>query len=120
GDVAIFNRELIRDLESINMWNKNMRDRIIANHGSIKDFLDIPKKLRDSYLTVYDLESDDIIDSASVRGWFIDQSQSMNLFISNVTMSSLSKSWMRGWLRGLKTLSYYIRSRSAIQSQKAQ
>jgi len=120
GNVTIINKGLVNDLMSIGMWNKKMSDKILANHGSTKDIIEIPKKLRDAYLTVYDLEPEHVIDSASVRGWFVDQSQSMNLFFRNVTMSELSKAWTRGWKRGLKTLSYYCRTRPAATAQKAQ
>ena len=120
GDITIMNKNLVNDLMSIGMWSKSMSDKILQNHGSVKDIFEIPKKLRDSYLTAYDMEPEDIIDTAFVRAWFVDQSQSMNLFFKNVTMSDLSKAWTRGWMRGLKTLSYYCRTRSATDSQKAQ
>jgi ribonucleoside-diphosphate reductase alpha chain len=120
GEITLINKNLVKDLVSIDLWNQKIRDKILTNHGSIQDILEIPKKLRYSYLTAYDLEPADIIDAAFVRGWFVDQSQSMNLFIKNVTMAELSKAWTRGWKRGLKTLSYYIRTRSAITSQKNQ
>lgn len=120
GDVTLINTSLVKDLMSINMWNKKMSDKIIQNHGSIQDISEIPKKLRDSYLTVYDMEPTDIIDAAYVRAWFIDQSQSMNLFFKNVTMAEFSKAMSRGWSRGLKTLSYYSRTRPSTNSQKAQ
>jgi ribonucleoside-diphosphate reductase alpha subunit len=120
GDVTIMNKNLVNDLMSLNLWSKAMSDMILQNHGSIQDIIEIPKKLRDSYLTAYDLEPEDIIDAAFVRAWFVDQSQSMNLFFKNVTMSELSKAWTRGWMRGLKTLSYYSRTRGAITAQKAQ
>jgi ribonucleoside-diphosphate reductase alpha chain len=120
GNVTIINKGLVNDLMSIGMWNKKMSDKILANHGSIKDIIEIPKKLRDAYLTVYDLEPSDIIDAAYSRSFFVCQSQSMNLFFRNVTMAELSKAWTRGWKRGLKTLSYYCRTRPATNAQKAQ
>lgn len=120
GDVTIMNTNLVNDLMSLGLWNRDMGDKILQNHGSIQNIIEIPKKLRSSYLTAYDLEPEDIIDAAFVRAWFVDQSQSMNLFLKNVTMSELSKAWTRGWMRGLKTLSYYCRTRSAITAQKAQ
>jgi len=119
-DVTIINKNLVKDLMSLDLWTKEMSDKILSNHGSIQDILEIPKKVRDSYLTVYDLDPADIVDAAYVRGWFVDQSQSMNLFFKNVTMAELSRIWTRGWNRGLKTLSYYCRTRSAFSAQKAQ
>ena len=120
GDVTIINKNLVKDLMSINMWNKSISDKILLYHGTIQNIIEIPLILRKSYLTVYDMEPKDLIDAAFVRGWFMDQSQSLNLFIKNVTMTELSNAWTRGWSRGLKTLSYYIRSKPATISQKAQ
>ena len=119
-DITIINTNLVEDLESLNLWDKSMIGEILENHGSIQNILKIPKKLRDSYLTAYDMKPEDIIDAAYVRAWFVDQSQSMNLFVKNVSMAELSKAWTRGWMRGLKTLSYYIRTRTATVSQKIQ
>src|SRR5581483_7459594 len=120
ADVSIINKNLVTDLRELELWNGPMRDKLLLNHGSIQDILEIPKKVRDIYLTVYDLEPEHIIDAAFVRGWFVDQSQSMNLFVKNATMSELTKAWTRGWMRGLKTLSYYVRTKTATTSQKAQ
>lgn len=120
GDVTMVIKNLIVDLTEIGLWSKEMSEKIIANHGSIQNITEIPKRLRDSYLTVYDMEPEDIIDAAYVRGWFVDQSQSMNLFMKNVTMLSMSKAWTRAWSRGLKTWSYYVRSRPATTAMKAQ
>jgi len=120
GEITLINSNLVKDLISIGMWNKEMKDKILLNHGSIKNIIEIPKKLRDAYPTVYDLEPVNIVDAAFVRGWFVDQSQSMNLFLRNVTMAELSKVWTRGWKRGLKTLSYYCRTRTSGNAQKAQ
>ena len=120
GDVTLINNNLVKDLMHLNLWNKRMSDNILLNHGSIQNISEIPKKLRDSYLTVYDLEPEHLIDASYTRGWFIDQSQSLNLFLKNVTMSELSKAWTRGWIRGLKTLSYYVRTRPSTAAQKAQ
>ena len=120
GDITIFNKNLVQDLMSLNLWTKPLSDKILENHGSIQSIVHIPKKLRDAYLTVYDMEPKHIIDAAFVRSWFVDQSQSMNLFFKNVTMTELSKAFTHGWARGLKTLSYYSRTRPASSSQKAQ
>jgi ribonucleoside-diphosphate reductase alpha subunit len=120
GDVTMINKNLVKDLMGINLWNKSISDKILLEHGTIQNIIEIPLVLRKSYLTVYDMEPKDLIDAAFVRGWFMDQSQSLNLFIKNVTMTELSNAWTRGWSRGLKTLSYYIRSKPATTAQKAQ
>lgn len=120
GDVTVFNRGLVDDLVSIGMWSQKMSDRILENHGSIQGFTDLPKKLRDAYLAAYDIEPEHLIDASFCRSWFVDQSQSLNLFVANASMSVLSKLWTRGWIRGQKTLSYYTRTRPATTAQKAQ
>jgi len=114
------NENLVKDLMSLNLWDNSLSDELLENHGSIQDILRIPKKLRDSYLTAYDLEPKDIIDAAYARAWFVDQSQSMNLFFKNITTSTLTKALTRGWARGLKTLWYYCHTRKAASADKAQ
>ena len=120
GDITLINKYLVKDLTEIGLWNNEMSDKILEHNGSIQDIYEIPKRVRESYLTVYDLEPKDIIDAAYARAWFVDQSQSMNLFLKNVNMKSLTKAWSRAWARGLKTLSYYCRTRPATTAQKAQ
>lgn len=120
GDVAMVNENLVEDLMSLDLWDESLSDELLENHGSIQDILRIPKKVRDSYLTAYDLEPKDIIDAAYSRAWFVDQSQSMNLFFKNITTSTLTKALTRGWARGLKTLWYYCHTRKAANADKAQ
>ena len=120
GDITVFNKNLVADLMSLKLWNKRISDKILENHGSIQEIFEIPKVMRDSYLTAYDLEPKHLIDAAYVRSFFVDQSQSMNLFFKNLSMAELSAAWTHGWSRHLKTLSYYCRSRPATTSQKAQ
>ncbi len=120
GDVTLVNNALVKDLKSLNLWNTEMRNKILQEHGSIQNITEIPLRVRESYLTCYDMEPESLIDASFCRGFWIDQSQSLNLFFKNITMESLSKAWTRGWARGLKTLSYYCRSRPATHAQKAQ
>lgn len=118
GDFIILNKHLVRDLKSINMWNKDIVNRIIENDGSVQSIEDIPKEIRDVYKTVWEISQKIIIDYAADRGAFIDQTQSMNIFIDHPTNSKLSSMHMYGWKKGLKTGSYYIRSKAARNAVK--
>ena len=123
GDITLMNKYLVQDLLELDLWNREMSDRILNNRGSIQDsqhytFPEIPAKLKAIYTTVYDLSYKDIIKAASIRGIFVDQSQSMNLFVDNVTVKTMTQAWSMGWSKGLKTLSYYIRTLPSIEGQK--
>lgn len=111
GDFPVFNKHLQRDLAAIGKWNKETVDTIIKNDGSVQS-LDIPQKLKDVYKTVWEISQKVIIDLAADRGAFIDQSQSMNIHIARPTPSKLSSMYIYAWEKGLKTLSYYLRSKA--------
>lgn len=118
GEVTLVNKSLVKDLMELNMWDKDMSNTILEHHGSIQDILKIPKNIRDIYVTAFDLDSKHIIDAAYHRAWFVDQSQSLNLYMNNVTMKNLTSAWTRGWRKGLKTLMYYCRTKPSINPQK--
>jgi len=120
GDFTMVNKYLVRDLMELGLWNPQLSDKILENDGSIQNILEIPKKIRDIYLTAYDLEPKDIIDAAYTRAWWVDQSQSLNLWFENLTKRALTSAWIRGFQRGLKSLSYYCRTRPATKAQKVQ
>jgi ribonucleoside-diphosphate reductase alpha chain len=113
GDFVIVNKYLYRDLHSIGMWNKNIVDQILEGDGSIQHIETIPQDIRDIYKTVWELSQKTIIDLAAERGPFIDQTQSMNLFMNHPTNSKLSSMHIYGWKQGLKTGMYYLRSTAA-------
>jgi len=110
GEFVMINKHLVKDLRKIDKWNKDIKDNIIANGGSVQQ-LDIPDNLKEIYRTAWEISPRTIMDMAADRGPFIDQSQSMNLFVESATTSKLSSIHMYGWKLGLKTGMYYLRTR---------
>lgn len=118
GDFVCVNQYLMKDLEELGLWNVEMKDMIIANNGSIQKIDIIPDEIKDLYKTVWEIKQKSIIDLAADRGPYICQTQSMNLFFEEPTQSTLTSALLYGWKRGLKTGSYYIRTRPKIQAQQ--
>jgi len=114
GDFIQINRYLVSELKERGLWNEDMRNRIKAAEGSIEDIADIPADLRALYRTAWELPQKCLIDHARARGAWIDQSQSLNLFIENPVIGKLSSMYMYAWKNGLKT-TYYLRSRPATR-----
>jgi ribonucleoside-diphosphate reductase alpha chain len=100
------------------MWTEEMRLRLIAGRGSIQHMQEIPENIREVYKTVWEIKQRNIIDMASDRGAFICQSQSMNLFFQDVNAAKLTSALFHAWKKGLKTGSYYIRTRAASEAQQ--
>jgi ribonucleoside-diphosphate reductase alpha chain len=117
GEFIQLNRYLVADLKKINLWNEDIRSKIKIADGSIAGIEEIPVNLRLLYRTVWELSQKDLIDMAAARGPYIDQSQSLNLFIENPTVGKLSSMYMYAWKKGLKT-TYYLRSRGASSIAK--
>jgi len=117
GNFPLVNKHLYKDLKEIDKWNKENVDSIISHHGSVQQ-LNIPDNLKDRYKIVSEMSQKIIIDMAADRGAFIDQSQSMNIVIANPTPSKLSSMYLYAWKKGLKTLSYYLRSQAAVEAIK--
>jgi ribonucleoside-diphosphate reductase alpha chain len=113
GDFVIVNKYLYRDLKAIGLWDKVIVDQILEGDGSIQHINSIPSQLRDKYKTVWEISQKTIIDLAAERGPFIDQTQSMNLFMNHPTNSKLSSMHLYAWKKGLKTGMYYLRSTAA-------
>jgi ribonucleoside-diphosphate reductase alpha chain len=95
-----------------------MRNRLKLSEGSIQTMPEIPAELRDLYRTVWEVPMRSLIDMAAARGAFIDQSQSLNLFLESPNIGKLSSMYMYAWKKGLKT-TYYLRSRPASKIAKA-
>jgi ribonucleoside-diphosphate reductase alpha subunit len=110
GEFVMINKHLVKDLRKIGKWDKDIKDNIIANGGSVQQ-LDIPDRLKEIYRTAWEIPTRSIIDMAADRGAYIDQSQSMNLFVESATTSKLSSMHMYAWKKGLKTGMYYLRTR---------
>jgi ribonucleotide reductase alpha subunit len=111
GEFVMINKHLVKDLIKIDKWNKDIKDKIIYDKGSVQN-LDIPDRLKEIYRTVWEIPTRSIIDMAADRGPYIDQSQSMNLFVENPTTAKLSSMHMYAWKKGLKTGMYYLRTRA--------
>jgi ribonucleoside-diphosphate reductase alpha chain len=117
GEFLQINHHLVRDLKKIGLWTQEIRDQIKANDGSIQGIEEIPQSIRTVYRTAWEIPMKGLIDMASERGAFIDQSQSLNLFIESPTIGKLSSMYMYAWKKGLKT-TYYLRSRGATRINK--
>ena len=112
GEFVVVNKHLVRDLQALGLWSKEMKDLMIKAGGSIQNITDIPQDIKELYKTVWEISQKVIIDMAADRGVFVDQSQSMNLFVESPTLSKLSSMHMYAWKSGLKTGMYYLRSKA--------
>jgi ribonucleoside-diphosphate reductase alpha subunit len=112
GEFVVVNKHLVDDLKKIGLWSKEMKDLMVKAGGSIQNIVDIPADIKKLYRTVWEIKMKDVIDMAADRGRFIDQSQSMNLFMESPTMSKLSSMHLYAWKKGLKTGMYYLRSKA--------
>jgi len=112
GEFVVVNRHLVDDLKRVGLWSKEMKDLMVKAGGSIQNIVDIPEDIKKLYKTVWEISQKAIIDMAADRGRFIDQSQSMNLFMESPTLSKLSSMHMYAWKSGLKTGMYYLRSKA--------
>lgn len=117
GEFLQINRYLVSDLKAKGLWNEEVRNEIKVNEGSIQGVAAIPQDLKDLYRTVWEVPMKSLIDMAADRGAFIDQSQSLNLFMESPTIGKLSSMYMYAWKKGLKT-TYYLRSRPATSIAK--
>ena len=118
GEFPVVNKHLVKDLVKIGLWNEKLRDKIIINNGSIQDIPEIPDDLKGIYKTAWEMSQKIIIDHAAERAPFICQSQSMNLFVQDANFAKLSSAHFYSWSKGLKTGSYYIRTKAATTAIK--
>jgi ribonucleoside-diphosphate reductase alpha chain len=117
GDFLQINRYLVSDLKKLGLWNEEMRNRLKLSDGSIQNIHEIPAEVKAVYRTVWEVPMRSLIDMAADRGAFIDQSQSLNLFVQSPNIGKLSSMYMYAWKKGLKT-TYYLRSRPATEIAK--
>lgn len=117
GEFLQINQYLVRDLKKRGLWTGSIRDQIIENNGSVQNIKEIPGELKVLYRTAWELPQKELIDLALARGPFIDQSQSLNLFMETPNIGKLSSMYFYAWQSGLKTC-YYLRSRPATQISK--
>ncbi|CAM3362330.1 ribonucleoside-diphosphate reductase subunit alpha [Aequorivita lipolytica] len=118
GEFIVVNQHLLEDLVELGLWNEDLKEELMHANGSIQDVDNIPQELKELYKTVWELSMKDIIDMSRQRGYFIDQSQSLNLFMENANMAKLTSMHFYAWKSGLKTGMYYLRTKSAVDAIK--
>ncbi len=118
GEFIVVNKHLLEDLVSLNLWTEDLKQELMRANGSIQHIEEIPQDIKDLYKTVWELSMKDIIDMSRHRGYFIDQSQSLNLFMEGATMAKLTSMHFYAWKSGLKTGMYYLRTKSAVDAIK--
>jgi len=116
GEFIVVNKHLLEDLVEMDLWDNNMKEEIMRANGSIQHIDKIPQDLKDLYKTVWEMSMKDIIDMARHRGYFIDQSQSLNLFMQDADFAKLTSMHFYAWKSGLKTGMYYLRTKSAVNA----
>ena len=117
GEFIQINKYLVQDLKKESLWTQSIKEKIKLNEGSIQNIPEISDKIKALYKTTWEIPQKTLIDMAIARGPYIDQSQSLNLFVENPTINKLSSMYMYAWKKGLKT-SYYLRSRPATNIAK--
>ena len=118
GEFIIVNKHLLKDLVREGLWNKDMRQKIVAANGSIQNINEIPERLKELYKTAWEISQKAIIDQAADRGAYICQSQSLNIFMENANFGKLTSMHFYGWEKGLKTGMYYLRTKAATDAIK--
>jgi ribonucleoside-diphosphate reductase alpha chain len=116
GEFIVVNKHLLKDLVKLGLWNNDMKEEIMRANGSIQHIESIPQDIKELYKTVWELSMKDIIDMARQRGYFIDQSQSLNLFLQDPDYGKLTSMHFYAWKSGLKTGMYYLRTKSAVNA----
>ena len=117
GEFLQVNSYLVKKLRELNLWTEEIRTKIKLSDGSIQNIAEIPEDIKLQFRTVWEVPMRSLIDMAADRGAFIDQSQSLNLFMESPTIGKLSSMYNYAWKKGLKT-TYYLRSRAATQIKK--
>jgi ribonucleotide reductase alpha subunit len=118
GEFIVINKYLINDLIKLGVWNKDMKDLIIMHNGSVQQIKEIPDDLKALYKTVWEIKQKNIIDMSADRGIYVCQTQSLNLFIEDPDFQKLSSMHFYAHLKGLKTGSYYLRTKPKAQTQQ--
>ncbi len=118
GEFIVVNKHLLEDLVKLGLWNESLKQELMRANGSIQHLDNIPDEIKELYKTVWELSMKDIIDMSRHRGYFIDQSQSLNLFMEDANYSKLTSMHFYAWKSGLKTGMYYLRTKSAVDAIK--
>lgn len=118
GEFIVVNKHLLHDLVERGLWNESLKQEIMRHNGSVQNIDVIPQDLKELYKTVWEMSMKDIIDMSRQRGYFIDQSQSLNLFMQDANYSKLTSMHFYAWQSGLKTGMYYLRTKAAVDAIK--
>jgi ribonucleoside-diphosphate reductase alpha chain len=116
GEFIVPNKHLIKDLISQGLWSLEMKDEILRHKGSIQNIAGIPDRLKDLYKTTWEIKQKNVIDMAADRGAYIDQSQSMNIHMTDANPAKVTSMHFYGWKKGLKTGMYYLRTKAAVDA----
>ena len=118
GEFIIVNKHLLRDLVKLGIWDDRLKNKLMASNGSIQNIDEIPDNIKNLYKTAWEISQKVLLDMAADRGAFIDQSQSLNIFMENANFAKLTSMHFYGWKAGLKTGMYYLRTKSATDAIK--
>jgi ribonucleoside-diphosphate reductase alpha chain len=118
GEFIVVNKHLLEDLVNLGLWNEELKQELMRANGSVQHIEGIPEEIKELYKTVWELSMKDIIDMSRQRGYFIDQSQSLNLFMENANFAKLTSMHFYAWKSGLKTGMYYLRTKAAVDAIK--
>ena len=118
GEFIVVNKHLLHDLVERGLWNETLKQEIMRHNGSVQNIPQIPADLKELYKTVWEMSMKDIIDMSRQRGYFIDQSQSLNLFMQDANYAKLTSMHFYAWKSGLKTGMYYLRTKAAVDAIK--
>ena len=118
GEYVVVNKYLVEDLIKLKLWSKELKDTIIVNNGSIQDIQEIPDHIKKIYKTVWEISMKSVIEQARDRGVFVDQMQSMNLFMANPNYKRLTSMHFYAWKNNLKSGMYYLRSKNQASAGK--
>ena len=118
GEFIIVNKHLLRDLVKLGIWDDRLKNKLMASNGSIQNIEEIPENIKNLYKTAWEISQKVLLDMAADRGAFIDQSQSLNIFMENANFAKLTSMHFYGWKAGLKTGMYYLRTKSATDAIK--
>lgn len=118
GEFIIVNKHLLKDLVKEGLWNKDMRQKLMASNGSVQNINEIPQYIKDLYKTAWEISQKAIIEQSADRGAYICQSQSLNIFMENANFGKLTSMHFYGWKKGLKTGMYYLRTKAATDAIK--
>ena len=118
GEFIIVNKHLLRDLVKLGIWDDRLKNKLMASNGSVQNIDEIPENIKNLYKTAWEISQKVLLDMAADRGAFIDQSQSLNIFMENANFAKLTSMHFYGWKAGLKTGMYYLRTKSATDAIK--